>query len=107
MDVAVFKGSESSTGSFWKYSGWTIYNGKVSASKNIVIVSHVFHNPLRPILTLKTCPPSPAAEKPISVAILMNLPSKKSAMLQKVSVSHGEQKINEMVRMGELLYVRR
>jgi hypothetical protein len=56
------------------------YNGMgAHLKKEMRGFPHVFRKPLRPIPNLTTCPSSPAAEEPISVAILSNLPRKKKS----------------------------
>jgi hypothetical protein len=52
------------------------------------IAAHVFHNPLRPIPNLTTCPSSPAAGEPISAATLLNLLRERRVMRQDVNVGH-------------------
>jgi hypothetical protein len=66
-----------------------------------------FRHPLSPIPNLSTCPFSPGAREPISVAILLNLFRKKGAMMQKVNVSDGKTELDKMVRRGELSSVQR
>ncbi|SAM06726.1 hypothetical protein [Absidia glauca] len=56
---------------------------------------HVFRNTLRPIPTLTTCPSSPAAREPISVAISFDLLRKGKVMVQKANVSHGKTKMGQ------------
>jgi hypothetical protein len=87
-------------GALQKYNGQGIYDGKVSVSKKPCegFFPEVFHNSLRPIPNLTTCPSSPAAREPISVVIFSDHPSKKGAMMQKANVSQGKTKMDKMVR---------
>jgi hypothetical protein len=62
---------------------------------------------LRPIAILTLCPSSPGSREPILVAIPVNLPRKKEAMVQKAKVNHGKKKMDKTVRRRELPYVRR
>jgi hypothetical protein len=57
-----------------------------------------FHNPLRPIPNLPTCPSSFAVREPITVVIPFNQLRKKGAMMQKVNVSPGKIKMDKMAR---------
>jgi hypothetical protein len=74
----------------------TIYYVKVSAPKTNLCEGspHAFRNPLRPIPNLTTCPSSPGAREPISVAIPFAHLRKNGAIMQKVNVSHGESKMD-------------
>jgi hypothetical protein len=61
---------------------------------------------LRPIPDLTTCPSSPAAREPISVAILFNPLRKTWAKMQNANVSHGKAKMDKMGRRSGLPCVR-
>jgi hypothetical protein len=75
--------------------------------KKIESVLHVFRNPLHPIPNITTCPSSPGAREPISVVIRFDCLRKKEAMMQKANVSHGQTKVEKMVRRRELPSIRR
>jgi hypothetical protein len=51
-----------------------------------------FRHPMRPIPNLTTCPTSPAAREPISVAIPFDLLRKRGAVMQMANVGHGEKR---------------
>jgi hypothetical protein len=96
VSVVAGKGSEPSNRAFWKFNGYTIYNGKVSAQKKDGEI--VFPYPLRPISNLSTCPSSPGAREPVSVGILSNLLRKRRVIMKDVNVSHGKPKMDKMVK---------
>jgi hypothetical protein len=62
--------------------------------------------PCNQSFNLTTCPSSSAAREPISGAFPFDHLWKKGAIVQKVNVSHGEAKMDKLVRMTKLPCIR-
>jgi hypothetical protein len=76
---------------------------------HLKIIARIFPfylHPLRPSPNLTTCPSSPAAREPISVAISFDLLRLKEAMMQKANVSYSMTKMDKIMRRKELPCVR-
>jgi hypothetical protein len=63
---------------------------------------YVIRNSLRPVPKPSPCPSSPSARKPILVVVPINQLRKKGVMMQKANVSHGQTKMNKVVRRREV-----
>jgi hypothetical protein len=77
------KGSEPRNGDGWQCNGYRIYNGRgmYLKKKRMATVFPGVSSSLAPLSNIITCPSSPDAREPISVAIPFDLLRKKEALM--------------------------